>query len=528
MKNSSPSKDDKNFILNRELQQSIEQYSQALENLANKIQGILNGKNEFVLNRELEQAILETIIENHPPGFEDLVNKINLNKNTKSAISLEEYIFNILVLRDKIQKLLEESPVISIHQEQTLAQLDKQLKNQSKRIKRNNKLPPWTKSLKPIPNYWLWFIKPNNWNRFDKVWDFLALICLTAFASYIATILPKFAVGGFSFFKNLGILATSGLTLGLIITLLTQNGRNFFKFILSELNLNPKFHSEITAIISVFLVGCLFLFDFWALPATSDFYLEKGKFNFYQRQFSESKSQFEQAIEFNEKNYEAHAYLGITYEFIRDFDKAQSHYKTATENESPLPLACNNLARLYIFKQEYKDAEAMLLTLEDIIENTNNLEENLKFKFAFHKNSAWLQLEKYKQEQSKKNKNYQSKNKDELLYRALDNITQAIDISREEQIENRDGNCIYAEILYKLDRSDDADREVNNCLNNNQFDTIIDTYWIAELKNYTNNSLSIPSSNLVKSPFATKSIKVDEDEPDVTRRIDEYEPDGMD
>jgi tetratricopeptide (TPR) repeat protein len=445
MKNSSAFKDNNDFNFNGELQQAIERYSQVLENLANKIK---------------------------------------LRNNSQSCISLEEDIFNVLRLRDEIQRLVEESPVISIHQEQTLTQLDKQLKNCSKQIKQNNKHLPWIKGLKPLPNYWSWFIKPNIWNRFDKVCDFFALICLTAFASYIATILPKFAVGGFSFFKNLGILATSGLTLGLIITLVTQRGRNFLKTYLSKLNINPKFHSELTAIISLWLVICLLLFDLIALPSTSNFYLEKGKINLAKGQLNNATYQFKQALEFNDRNYKAHLYLGLAYEFLDDFIQAKKYYNLAIKNESPLPSAYNNLARIYIFENKYDKAEQMLTTLKQILDTKPKIEDYSQLKFTYHKNLAWLKLERYQQ------KSKQEKSKYKLIIKALDDIEKAIDIRKEQKLGHRDENCIYAAILYEYKDDDEAKREVDNCSRNNQFDNIIDRQWITRLEKYSDKPLT--------------------------------------
>jgi tetratricopeptide (TPR) repeat protein len=124
----------------------------------------------------------------------------------------------------------------------------------------------------------------------------------------------------------------------------------------------------------------------WILPGISRSYTQKGLEQFRSGDRKNAESNYQWAIRLDANNPKAHLYLGILYEEAQQLDQAHQQYEIAARQDEFM--AINNLARLYILKNQNREADGLLM-------NALKLEHKLDLvtKYAILKNLGWVKLQ---------------------------------------------------------------------------------------------------------------------------------------
>jgi Flp pilus assembly protein TadD len=127
----------------------------------------------------------------------------------------------------------------------------------------------------------------------------------------------------------------------------------------------------------------------FSLPSIGQYYYRQGAENFTARRFIPAEKQLRQSLELQSDHGDAHLLLGRIYEIQENVDAARAEYNLALQGNSVL--AYNNLGRLLIADENYRQAEAMLTKgLSYAQQFAPDAYETL---FVLHKNLGWAQLE---------------------------------------------------------------------------------------------------------------------------------------
>lgn len=383
-------------------------------------------------------------------------------------------VFNTLVARDHVQQMLTAESKLTNESLLWLIDLDRQLESLLKVTAIQPSLQQWRKSLQPPEQYWWWYpIEIDEaWNRLDWLWNSGSLVCLAAFASYMTSFTAKFAVGGFDLLKAFGLVG-NGTVAVLILTSLTQSGQKVLAKLLTHLKVPPKYHSEVSfAASAVLLLGAISIQA--SLPKIGQLYYSQGEQNFYERKFIPAEKQLRQSLELKPDNGDAHLLLGRIYEIQEDLESARLEYNLALQSNNVL--AHNNLARLMIAEQKYRQAETML---------SKGLSYAQEFEpgdyealFVLYKNLGWAQL---------KQRRYQ---------RALANLENAWELNNDHLDQSRSGEvaCILSEVFEKLDDDEQAITAAQLCLEEATFETALDHEWLIDTEKRLNALQNQPAA----------------------------------
>jgi Tfp pilus assembly protein PilF len=181
------------------------------------------------------------------------------------------------------------------------------------------------------------------------------------------------------------------------------------------------------------------------LPKIAQNYTQKGLEQFKNGDRKNAASNYQWAVKLDPNNAQAHFYLGVLYEEAQQVDQAIAQYTIATRQDEFA--AVNNLARLYILRQQHSEAIVLLdhaLQMEHKFDPATKAET----KYSILKNLGWAKLQQG---------DYAS---------AGDYLEKAIAI---KQSTNLDGNlgaphCLLAQVYEGLKESKEALIEWDNCL----------------------------------------------------------------
>lgn len=174
------------------------------------------------------------------------------------------------------------------------------------------------------------------------------------------------------------------------------------------------------------------------LPNMAQSFAEKGLKQFEAGDRKNAESNYQWAIRLDPNNSKARLYLGVLYEEVQQLDQARTQYEVAARQDEFR--AINNLARLYILKQQNDEASTLLLnTLK--LEKKFDPETKDETKYAILKNLGWAKLQQG---------DYSS---------AGDYLEKAI------AINNRLGaaHCLLAQVYDQLKDVKEAQEEWKNC-----------------------------------------------------------------
>jgi tetratricopeptide (TPR) repeat protein len=215
---------------------------------------------------------------------------------------------------------------------------------------------------KPVTSWWWFLPTPSHpLDNFDWLWNALTIVSLTLSATLITRdISTRFLIGGTGFFNSFAIISQSVLTLLTVGGVLTEAGRKAVEQTLSRFGVKTYLWQEIKFGLSALLLLSLIAFKA-SFSEIANYFNEQGWKHYQARELGKAISNYEIAINFDPDNAKVHRNLGLLYEILQDLDKAQAEYKLATRGD--LSSAYNNLARLYLLKQNSTEAITLLWRL---------------------------------------------------------------------------------------------------------------------------------------------------------------------
>ncbi|CBN58439.1 MULTISPECIES: tetratricopeptide repeat protein [Kamptonema] len=310
-----------------------------------------------------------------------------LNEFEQEAPKSEGKTLNLLLARDAVAVALNSLTQSSATTIASLLQLDERLKTQAGAIAEAGKLEDWRSSLNPPESSWWWFFQPakqaHSWDRFDDLWNGLSVVCITTFAAYMTSLIPKFAVGGFSVLESFGIIGPSGLMALALSSLQGGGGEKVIKNMMNKARIPSHLQSEVTLGISAtLLLGAIVAQA--NLPKIADSYYQEGRKYYDLGLLTKAEEKYKQALNLDPDDDKISLGLGEVYESIGNLEAAEKTYKDSLEDGNPL--AFNNLGRVYRHQGNLVTAEAFFRmglqrSNDDFI------------KFQLHRNLGWVLLD---------------------------------------------------------------------------------------------------------------------------------------
>ena len=214
--------------------------------------------------------------------------------------------------------------------------------------------------------------------------------------SLIADAVPRFLSGGLDTISVLAVIIPSLLTL-LTSGALTPIGRAARNYLFQKLA--KSYWSLLTMAIALILL-CLLILAHNSFPHIAVYFHARGKEQYLAGKLEESKANYQKAIALNPSYAEAHYHLGLLYEDLQQFPKAQTEYQLAVQQDVSATLltrlkAYNNWGRLLILQKKYTQAIAPLLEGKNALdeEQVTTNRDFQQVKYALLKNLGWAQLE---------------------------------------------------------------------------------------------------------------------------------------
>ena len=270
----------------------------------------------------------------------------------ETATSSAEQVIKVLLARDAIQNSLQKVESLPISLLLHLTDLDRRLREQQAIITGVSDYPHWRNSLQPPDSSWWWHFstsRPRWWQRLDWFWNGLTLVFLTISVSLIADAVPRFLSGGLDTISVLAVIIPSLLTL-LTSGALTPIGRAARNYLFQKLA--KSYWSLLTMAIALILL-CLLILAHNSFPHIAVYFHARGKEQYLAGKLEESKANYQKAIALNPSYAEAHYHLGLLYEDLQQFPKAQTEYQLAVQQDVSATLltrlkAYNNWGRLLL------------------------------------------------------------------------------------------------------------------------------------------------------------------------------------
>ena len=352
-------------------------------------------------------------------------------KDAQSPLS-EEQVLAVLNARDVVQIALKEENQASPDHQKKLIELDGLLKKQAGQITKVIDLSKWRASLEPSETAWWWKLEtevpPHPLDRWDWLWRALNIIGWTCNLGLLADLVPRFMMGGSGFAGAAAIAFPSILSLLQARSELTQAGKEGFDKLLNRLNIPPHFHEEAKLGSTGLLLLILLSFRSF-LPTLCDFYQREGFKNYNQGQIASAEAKYLQSLALNPDNVKSNYSLGVIYEDLQQFDKAETQYQLAVKGD--FVKAYNNLGHLYILNE--KSSLAVPLLLEGL---TKVEDSQIGVRYALLKNLGWALLKEDREEEA-----------EEFLLSAIQLASSSQGI---EEINNRgSAHCLLAQVYQK-------------------------------------------------------------------------------
>jgi Flp pilus assembly protein TadD len=152
------------------------------------------------------------------------------------------------------------------------------------------------------------------------------------------------------------------------------------------------------AIALIFLIFLVVFHQFF--PQIAVYFHSQGKQQYQAGQLEQALSNYQKAIALNPSYAQAHYHLGILYEDLQQFDKANAEYQLAVKQDNSANSlirlqAYNNWGHLLILQKEYAKAITPLLEGKNALneEQVKTEGDFQKVNYALLKNLGWAQLE---------------------------------------------------------------------------------------------------------------------------------------
>lgn len=323
-----------------------------------------------------------------------------LSKIQASQPPTSEQVLAALNARDVVQAALSQPMSISADAQQQLIELDNRLKHQAHRMVKAKgvNFSQYRSSFHPSTEAWWWCLEtevpPHLWDRWDWAWRAATVAGWTANLGLLMDIVPRFLGAGTGVWGAVAVAFPSLVTLLQARSELTIAGQEGFDRLLRRLRIPKHFHEEArfgsTALLLLFLIALRVNF-----PAFSDWYNKRGLEQYQEGQLAGAESSYQQALAINPDNAKAHYNLGVLYEDLQEYDKAETQYQFAVKGQ--FVKAQNNLARLYIL--EDKPSLAVPLILDGLAYENN---QSPKVTHDLFKNLGWAFLKQDQPQQAEK------------------------------------------------------------------------------------------------------------------------------
>jgi tetratricopeptide (TPR) repeat protein len=362
---------------------------------------------------------------------------------------LSEEVLQVLLARDAVHSALQgaECPPPSLLLQ--LVELDRRLQKQQASILRVEDYPHWRNSFQPPDSAWWWhFSTPTLrwWEGLDWLWNGLTLVFLTISVSLIADAAPRFLSGGLDALSALAVIIPSLLAL-LTSGALTPIGREARNYLFEKLA--KSYWSLLGLALAFILALSLIVIHQCFFDDLAVYFHQQGEQFYREGRWEQALSNYQKAIALNPSYAQAHYNLGILYEDLQQFDKANAEYQLAVKQDnSPNSLirlqAYNNWGHLLILQKEYAKAITPLLEGKNALneEQVKTEGDFQKVNYALLKNLGWTQLE-------------------------LKNYTEAKSLLQEAIALNSTGApayCLLAQILEAQAKKDEALKNWNKCI----------------------------------------------------------------
>lgn len=365
-------------------------------------------------------------------------------------------VIQLLLSRDKLHFILKDTFDIGIDVQQRTFKLDQKLCRYSEAIAQVTNLPEWRRSFHISETAWWWyFSKPiDSRDRFDWLWSFLTIACLTANLSLLLDISSRFLSGGPDLFGSFTIISQSVLTLIAAGGVFSQFGREAIEKLLEYKGISKYRWNEVKFFFSLGLLIILIAIH-TNLSLFATLYNHWGEQYQEKYEWSSAKDNFERALQLNPDDGESHFRLGLLYEDLPDIKQAQFHYQLAVQGN--IPEAFNNLARLYILDKKHSEAIMLLNRLERLLAD----QSTKPLKYGFHKNLGWARLEQ------------------ERYTEAATELQEAI------RIDSKRGaaHCLLAQV-YEKQNDNNVTLLWETCLANTHSDLPEEDRWIKKARDY--------------------------------------------
>ncbi|MBE9099733.1 tetratricopeptide repeat protein [Vacuolonema iberomarrocanum] len=351
-------------------------------------------------------------------------------------------LIEVLRTRDRLQGLLDNAlakPQVSELSNQfwlQLATLDDRLRTCQKEIATHPDLPQWRQSFRPPESAWWWhFPKPPDVrDRYDWLWDALAIACLTASLALTQDIARRFIDDSFGgVWSSLGALTPAVMTLFAGGGAFTRLGRETVERLFENSPIHRSRWSEVKFGLSATLLALLVLFH-TMLPRLALLYNEAGLRNLEAGAYTQAEGNFKRALKLRPNFAQAHYNLAVLYDDLEDAEKAEAQYQLAAQGD--ITAAFVSLGQQAIANQDYN--EAIALSLEGLEQQEDDPSANPETTVNLYRNIAWARVQ-----QANTDLELSSTEQDVLLTDAREALETAL------SIDPNDGaiNCLLAQVL---------------------------------------------------------------------------------
>lgn len=351
-------------------------------------------------------------------------------------------LIEILRTRDRIQGVLDDAlakPQASALSNAfwlQLATLDDRLRQCQKEIATHPDLPHWRQSFRPPESAWWWhFPKPPDIrDRYDWLWDALAIASLTASLALTQDIARRFIDDSFGgVWSSLGALTPAVMTLFAGGGAFTRLGRETVERLFENSPIHRSRWSEVKFGLSATLLALLVLFH-TMLPQLAMLYNEAGLRNLEAGAYTQAEGNFKRALKLRPNFAQVHYNLAVLYDDLEDAEKAEAQYQLAAQGD--ITAAFVPLGQQAIAAQDYN--EAIALSLEGLEQQEDDPSANPETTVNLYRNIAWARVQ-----QANTDPELSSTEQDVLLADAREALETALSIDPEDGAVN----CLLAQVL---------------------------------------------------------------------------------
>jgi Tfp pilus assembly protein PilF len=351
-------------------------------------------------------------------------------------------LIEVLRTRDRIQGVLDDALVKPQISELSnafwlqLAALDDRLRQCHKEVATHPDLPQWRQSFRPPESAWWWhFPKPPDIrDRYDWLWDALAIACITASLALTQDIARRFIDDSFGgVWSSLGALTPAVMTLFAGGGAFTRLGRETVQRLFENSPIHRSRWSEVKFGLSATLLALLLLFH-TMLPQLALLYNEAGLRNLEAGAYTQAEGNFKRALKLRPTFAQAHYNLAVLYDDLEDAEKAEAQYQLAAQGD--ITAAFVPLGQQAIANQDYN--EAIALSLQGLEQQADAPSANPETTVNLYRNIAWARLQ-----QVNADPELSSTEQDVLLTDAREALETALSIDPDDGAVN----CLLAQVL---------------------------------------------------------------------------------